>query len=284
MKAVKLKILSNQQVSQRYWHMVVDASELQEDVKPGQFFNIRCAEEYYPLLRRPFSIYRINKQEGTLEFLYLVKGIGTQRLTGLTTGERVDVFGPLGEGFTLKTTEAAKAPASGNNNFAKENGESGVPGKILMLARGVGIATLAALAQEASEQGVQSVAIISARTRNDLLAAEALESCGTEVYKVTEEDGNSGVEHVGKLLERLMQEHQIQAAYTCGSKRLAKLLQDMAEAKGIYAEIALEENMGCAMGVCFACVCDLRQAGDTVRTVRVCKEGPVFPLEQVVLT
>ncbi|TBL69412.1 dihydroorotate dehydrogenase electron transfer subunit [Paenibacillus thalictri] len=242
--------------------MIVDASELQEEVRPGQFFNVRCADEYFPLLRRPFSIYRINKDNQTLEFLYLVKGIGTQRLTELKAGGQADIFGPLGQGFSFNVQS----------------------GTILMLARGVGIATLAALAQEAAERGIQSVAILSARTRNDLLAAETLQGFGAQIYVVTEEEGTSGVEHVRALLERIMSEREISAAYTCGSRRLSRLLQEMTAEKHIFAEIALEENMGCAMGVCFACVCDIHDAEGVARTVRVCKEGPVFPLEQVVLS
>jgi dihydroorotate dehydrogenase electron transfer subunit len=261
MKAEKRKVLSNHQVSERYWHMIVDASDIQITAKPGQFFNLLCGESYFPLLRRPFSIYRINKDSSTLEFLYLVKGIGTQHLAKIQTGDTVDIFGPLGTGFTLR-----------------DDG-----GTILMLARGVGIATLAALAQEAAEQGVRSVAILSARTVNDLIAADALQGFGAEVYKVTDEDGSSDVGHVRQLIERIMREHSISAAYTCGSKRLSMLLQEVTVEKGIFAEIALEENMGCAMGVCFACVCDIQDQDGATRSVRVCKEGPVFALEQVVL-
>ncbi|MBP1154494.1 MULTISPECIES: dihydroorotate dehydrogenase electron transfer subunit [unclassified Paenibacillus] len=262
MKVAKLQVVSNQQVSHRYWHMIVDASGLQEDVEPGQFFNIRCADESYPLLRRPFSIYKINPRQQTIEFLYLVKGIGTQRLSQFKSGDTVDVFGPLGVGFTLK-----------------ENG-----GKILMLARGVGVATLAALAQKASERQMGSIAVISARTKDDLLAAESLQSCGTEVYTVTEEDGNSDVPHVRQLLEQIFREHDIQAAYTCGSQRLSMLMQEMTKERGIFAEVALEENMGCAMGVCYACVCDIHESDGSIHTVRICREGPVFSLGKVVLT
>jgi dihydroorotate dehydrogenase electron transfer subunit len=262
MRMAKLDILFNQQVSDRYWHMVVDASELQEEVKPGQFFNIRCADEYVPLLRRPLSIYRINKHDRTLEFLYLVKGIGTQLLSRMKAGEKADLFGPLGKGFSLQ----------------------GDDGTILLLARGVGVATLAALAQEAAEQGRRSVAIVSARTRNDLLAAEALRSFGAEVYQVTDEDGSSNVMYVRQLIEYVIRKYDIRAAYTCGSKRLSMLLQGVAAEKRIFAEIALEENMSCGMGVCYACVCDIQDADGLAQTVRVCKEGPVFPLEKVVLS
>ncbi|USG67618.1 dihydroorotate dehydrogenase electron transfer subunit [Brevibacillus ruminantium] len=260
MKQGNMRILSNRQVSDRYWHMIVDASGLDAEVYPGQFFNIRCSEETYPLLRRPFSIYRINRSAGTLEFLYLVKGLGTKRLTERKAGETVDIFGPLGTPFTLQ-----------------EDWKT-----VLLIARGVGIATLAALAQDAAERGIRAAAILSARSQNDLLATKTLQGFGADVYKVTEEDGNSDVVSVRLLLEKILERHKIDAAFTCGSKRLSRLLQEVTAVHQIPAQIALEEHMGCAMGVCFACVCDVRE-GETLKTVRVCKEGPVFPLEKVVL-
>lgn len=258
MKAYNLKLLSNRQVSTRYWHMIVDRLPIQEEIQPGQFFNIRCGESYYPLLRRPFSIYRINKD--TLEFLYLVKGEGTNKLTELRPGEKVNLFGPLGVPFSLGEDDQT----------------------ILLLARGVGIATLAALAQEAAARQVQTIAILSARTRDDLLAADTLQGFGAEVYKVTEEDGTSDVENVRRIINRLMETHHIDRAYTCGSKRLSVLLQEIVKERNIPGQIALEEHMGCGMGICYACVCDIRSEGST-RSVKVCQDGPVFPLEKVVL-
>jgi dihydroorotate dehydrogenase electron transfer subunit len=261
MRSTKLEVLSNVQVSRRYWHMTIDASKLKESIQPGQFFNIRCGEAYEPFLRRPFSIYRINSMEQTIEFLYLVKGAGTQRIAQIEIGEKVDVFGPLGKGFVLKDEWDT----------------------ILLLARGVGIATLAALAQQAAEKGTRSIAILSARTHNDLLATKTLEKLGTEVYHVTEEDGTSDVAYVQKLIESIIKTEDIKAAYTCGSRRLSILLQNITKEKQIPAEIALEEHMGCAMGVCFACVCDIEE-NNIIHSVRVCREGPVFPLEKVVFS
>lgn len=262
MKAAKLLVISNVQVSERYWHMIVDDCSIEESIEPGQFFNIRCSDEIYPFLRRPFSIYRINKSGRTIEFLYLVKGLGTQRLTQIAQGERIDVFGPLGQGFTL------------SKNW----------GTILLLARGVGIATLAALAQKAVDMNIRCLAILSARSRNDLLAIETLHGFGAEVYIVTEEEGTSDVAHVSNLIQDIMDKYDINAAFTCGSKRLSRLLQELTTEKGIPAQIALEEHMACAMGVCFACVCDLMGEDGTVHSVRICKEGPVFELSKVVLT
>lgn len=261
MKMNKLTILSNVKVSDRYWHMVVEAADIVHDIQPGQFFNVKCAEETFPFLRRPFSIYRINKEAGTIEFLYLIKGLGTIRLTDLQAGEKVDLFGPLGVGFTLEKDWDT----------------------VLLLARGVGIATLAALAQEATKKGIKCIAILSARSENDLLATETLQGFGAEVYRVTEESGTSDVDNVRKIMEQIFAENDVKAGFTCGSKRLSKLMQEMTRSRNIDARIALEEHMGCAMGVCYACVCDIE--GETgLESVRVCKEGPVFDLNKVVLT
>lgn len=261
MKINKQTIISNLRVSERYWHMVVEASGLVNDIKPGQFFNVKCAKGSHPFLRRPFSIYRINKEEETIEFLYLVKGLGTNKLTDLQANEEVDLFGPLGTGFTLEDDWDV----------------------VLLLARGVGIATLAALAQEAQQKGIKSIAILSARSENDLLATETLQGFGAEVHRVTEESGTSDVENVRKIMEKIFTEHNIKSGYTCGSRRLSKLMQEMTKSRDISAQIALEEHMGCAMGVCYACVCDIH-GENGLESVRVCKEGPVFGLDKVVFT
>src|SRR5690625_58526 len=256
----QLEILSNVKVSERYWHMVVDAEEFTSEITSGQFFNIKCIDESFPFLRRPFSIYRINQDTQTIEFLYLVKGLGTIRLTEKKIGEKLDVFGLLGVGFTIEKEWDT----------------------ILLLARGVGIATLAALAQEAAEKNIQCVAILSARSKNDLLAAKTLQGFGAEVYKVTEEEGTSDVESVEKIMTKIYHDHDVNAGFTCGSKRLSKLMQRMTMERSIPAQIAVEEHMGCAMGVCYACVCDV-EINNKIEPLRVCKDGPVFELDKVVL-
>lgn len=259
MKQYHAPVLSNIQVSERYWHMTVDSSALPFKPDPGQFFHIRCAGTYSPFLRRPLSIYQIH--EHTLEFLYVVKGKGTTAMTRIRKGDTLDMMGPVGKGFELyKQAET-----------------------VLLIARGVGIATLAAVAQAAFQQKAHCVAVLSARTEEDLLAAEYLEEFGATVYKVTDEGGTSDVNHVKQLIqEDILPRYKIDSLYTCGSRRLSKLAQSIAFDHQIPGEIALEEHMGCAMGACFACVCDI-QEGRERKSVRVCMEGPVFPLEKVVM-
>src|SRR5690554_4793646 len=190
MKSHQVTVISNQQVSKRYWHMVVDSSFISTPIHPGQFFHIRCGDTLYPFLRRPFSIYRIN--ENTIEFLYLVKGLGTKEMTNVEAGEFIDILGPLGKGFQL----------------------SGDQKSIFLIARGVGIATLAALAQEAVKQNTQCYAILSARTKDDLLAADLLQGFGAKVYKVTEEEGTSNVENVEKIMIDVLTNNKMDGMYT----------------------------------------------------------------------
>lgn len=260
MEARQVKIISNVKVSDRYWHMTVDSRGMQSTIEPGQFFNLLCGDSIHPLLRRPLSVYRIDAENNTLEFLYLVKGLGTKKMTELKAGGKIDLLGPLGTGFQLKESEPT----------------------ILLLARGVGIATLAALAYKAVGENKKVIAILSARSQNDLLAADYLTSFGVKVFKVTDEEGTSDVQNVEGLINRILMENDINALYTCGSRRLSRLMQKIARREELPGEIALEEHMGCAMGVCFACVCNIKD-GNQTKSVRVCVEGPVFPLEQVVL-
>src|SRR5699024_12405875 len=143
----------------------------------------------------------------------------------------------------------------------------------LHLGRGVGIATLAALAQEAGEKNIECIAILSARSNDDLLATETLQTLGAQVYKVTEEDKTSDVDNVEKIIKDIIMKNKIDAGFTCGSKRLSRLLQKLSLENHIPSQIALEEHMGCAMGVCYACVCDIIE-DDKRKEVRVWPDVP----------
>ncbi|WP_042354177.1 dihydroorotate dehydrogenase electron transfer subunit [Bacillus rubiinfantis] len=261
MNLTKAEILFNQQINRRYWHMKISIPGWDvQDVKPGQFFHIRTVDHVNPLLRRPFSIYRINEKDNTLEFLYLVKGAGTKKLAERQPNQLLDIFGPVGTSFTI--TEGSKG--------------------ILLVARGVGIATLSALAFAAGQKGIPCYAILSARSRDDILVEKELQQAGIRTFVVTDEEKTSDPAFVRGLAEEIILRHSIDAVYTCGSRRLSRLMKELSAQYGLFAEIALEEHMGCAMGACFACVCDVVE-NDEIRTIRICQDGPVLPLQKVVL-
>lgn len=255
------EIIFNDHISRRYCHMKIRIPDWSvTKVNPGQFFHIRAIDAYFPLLRRPFSIYRINENDNTLEFLYLVKGEGTRKLAERKPGEFLDMLGPLGNTFTVPSESRG----------------------ILIVARGVGIATLSALAYAAGKKGIPCFAILSARSKDEILVEKELNRAGIKTFQLNDQDGTSHPLLVKKLAEEIIRSHQINSVYTCGSKRLSILIKEIAERFQLFAEAAFEENMGCAMGACYSCVCDIQEDNE-VRSIRICKDGPVLPLKKVIL-
>jgi dihydroorotate dehydrogenase electron transfer subunit len=222
----------------------------------GQFFQLACpvSETEAPFLRRPMSVYGIEPEEDRIEFLYHVKGLGTRTLQRLPVGGTLAMIGPLGVGFSFS------------------------PGwkRVLLVARGVGLATMAPLVPLAARAGVAITAILSARTPSDLMREEFLRGAPADVYPVFDSDGSSAVDRVEPLIAGLLERQRPEMVYTCGSNRLLALLQKL----DVSGEVALEQQMACAMGVCLSCVRLFNEKGGKVFR-RVCCEGPVFELGAV---
>ncbi len=255
------RIKSNTPVNGEYRLMVLDAPEEILDCRPGQFFHLQCptGEGLQPFLRRPMSIYGYDRQAGELQFLYKVAGVGTAALARLGSGGTLNVVGPLGNGFEIQDTWA----------------------NLMLVARGVGLATLAPLALEANRLGRNLTAICSARTPDVLMSIDYFRQLGARIITVTDSEGTSGVDHLRTVIEREIATTGVDAFYTCGSGRLLRLLQELGTRHNIPGQIALEQQMACGIGMCQCCVRPFRRAGEIVQE-RVCKEGPVFDLQEAI--
>jgi dihydroorotate dehydrogenase electron transfer subunit len=255
-----LPVVGNLPVNGEYMKLVLAApADLVSRCRAGQFFHILCPQitGETPYLRRPMSIYGFDEERGELEFLYKVTGAGTRSLAALDTGDRLNVVGPLGRPFEI-------APEWRH---------------LVLLARGVGLATLAPLALEARRLGRKLTAICSARSPELLMSLDYFRNLGAEVIAVTDSDGSSAMENLEKVLEDLIAREGVDAFYTCGSNRMLKLLQRLGARHCIPGQIALEQQMACGLGMCHCCVRPFRKAGRTVN-LRVCREGPVFDLQE----
>jgi len=257
---VQCTVRANRAVNDRYRHLVLEAPPPLCRATPGQFFHLLCppAAGDEPFLRRPMSVYRIAPEERAIEFLYNVVGAGTRALARLTAGDTMSVMGPLGVGFTI-------APAHRH---------------VLMVARGVGLATMAPVVPWARRRGIRVTAVLSARAPEDLMEREFTQREEVRVYPVFDRDGSSDVGRVETLLRATLDQDRPDAMFTCGSNRLMTLLQRLGLEYGVPGEIALEQQMACALGVCLCCVRPIRAGGAIVHK-RVCCEGPVFDLQQV---
>jgi dihydroorotate dehydrogenase electron transfer subunit len=253
-------VVAHDWVNSEYKHMIVAASPKALAVKPGQFFNLLCPSpdmgELW--LRRPQSVYRIDRANGRIEFLYKCVGRGTRGLATLKVGDQLNMVGPLGVGFTLD-------PAWKN---------------VVVLGRGVGIATLGPVSQLAGEHGVGVTAILSARDAEFVMAGDLFAQVG-EVVSVLDTDGTSAVENVERILQKLIAQGRADAFYTCGSNRLMQLMKRLGKAHGIPGQIAMEQIMACGLGPCYVCVKTFEVNGEKVLR-RVCIDGPVFDLQEAV--
>ncbi|MEA2976869.1 MAG: dihydroorotate dehydrogenase electron transfer subunit [Alphaproteobacteria bacterium] len=253
-------VVSHDWVNSEYKHLVVEASAKALAVKAGQFFNLLCpsTDSGELWLRRPQSVYRVDKANRRIEFLYKCVGRGTRGLATLEKGDHLNMVGPLGIGFTLD-------PAWKN---------------IVVLGRGVGLATLAPISQLAGDQGVGVTAILSARSAEFVMTAELFEKVGHSI-QVLDSDNTSAVENIEAILERLIVEGKADAFYTCGSNRLVQLMKRLGKKHGIPGQVAMEQIMACGLGPCYVCVKTFEVNGEKVLR-RVCIEGPVFDLQEAV--
>ncbi|BAO91254.1 dihydroorotate dehydrogenase electron transfer subunit [Caballeronia cordobensis] len=259
----RCRVVEHYWVNQRYKYIRLEAdSPIATVTQAGQFYQIKCptTAEHEPFLLRPMSVYGAGPEDNRIEFLYNVTGVGTKAMATLPEGGYMDIVGPLGNTFTFS------------------------PGyrRILVVARGVGLATMAPLVREASQAGVAITAVMSARSPADLMEKEFLRGAVADVRSVFDADGSSSVEAVAILIRDLIHEQQPDAVYTCGSQRLLMLLQRVLnDYPHVTAEVAMEQHMACGMGVCLSCVRMFDCDGDR-RFLRVCREGPVFPIREVV--
>ena len=253
-------VVSHDWVNDEYKHLVVEASAKALTVTPGQFFNLLCPSPDVGELffRRPQSVYRIDRDGGRIEFLYKCVGRGTRGLATLRKGDDLNMVGPLGVGFKLDPAWR----------------------QIVVLGRGVGIATLGPISQLARDRHVGVTAILSARGP-DFVMADALFREAGDVVSVLDNDGTSAVENVEQILRRLVMQKRADAFFTCGSNRLFQLMKRLGKAHNIPGQVAMEQVMACGLGPCYVCVRTFEIDGKK-ELRRVCIDGPVFDMREAV--
>lgn len=235
--------------------MVLDAPEIALSTNPGQFVHLACGEGN--LLRRPISICTV--QAPFVRIVFQVKGEGTKWLSVRKKGDKIDVLGPLGHGFHLQTLGA----------------------RPVLIGGGIGVPPMLYTMQEAKLAGAQPTAILGFRSRDVVILEDEFKGLGT-VYTATD-DGSYGCHG---LVSDVLHEHikEFTAVCACGPRPMLRALAQLADEFGLPCQVSLEERMGCGIGACLVCACELklRDAGDGVRYGHVCKDGPVFDAKEVV--
>jgi dihydroorotate dehydrogenase electron transfer subunit len=113
------------------------------------------------------------------------------------------------------------------------------------------------------------------------MSKDLFEELGARVISVVDSDDSSAVENVETIIERLIADGKADAFFTCGSNRLLKLLQRLGKKHGIPGQVAVEQIMVCGFGACYVCVRTFEVDGKRILR-RVCREGPVFDMQEAV--
>ena len=260
MHQILAPILKNRPLTGDYWLLELEAREMASTLVPGQFVNIRVDRSWTPFLRRPFSVYRVDRARGAVQVAYKVLGAGTEMMTRMIEGSRCDVIGPLGNAFSIP-------------KHAK---------RIALVGRGIGIAALPMLADTAAARGIDVRAYLSARTTENLVAIDVFREHGFDV--VTHVDGDGLVGQVTDYLERDLESLEFDAIYVCGSNRLLAAADEFSRKIDVPSEAAMEQHMACGFGDCHGCVIEVKSDRENAETCwrEVCHHGPVFQTWEVV--
>ncbi len=234
----------------------LSAKEITDVAKPGQFIEIRVTDGLDPFLRRPISIYNMDKEKGILEIIFRVQGRGTEILSRKKEEDLVDIVGPLGYG-TFKF--------EGYKNIA-------------ILGGGIGVFPLYELAKNASEGAIVNT-YLGFRDKEAVLLEEEFEKVSNKLV-ITTDNGSYRIHGFAiNELKKDLEQGQIDAIFACGPLPLLKAVQALAKEKNIPCQISLEEKMGCGLGVCLGCAVEVNGGGYE----HVCKQGPVFDSKNVII-
>jgi dihydroorotate dehydrogenase electron transfer subunit len=263
MLQARAKILYNKKVKGNYFRLIIRSPRITKESSPGQFLNIKVNDADEPLLRRPFSIHSI--KGANLEILYEVLGPGTEILSKRTPPELLDVIGPLGNGFNLPKAIYKALP--------------------LLVAGGMGVAPLVFLADrlvhspQCPSVHRKLLVLIGAKTRNQILCEREFGQLGCNV-KISTNDGSRGFKgKVTELLKYLLStmDYGLLTIYACGPRPMLEEINQIAQKHKIPAQVSLEEHMACGIGACLGCVVNTKEGFK-----RVCKEGPVFKVNEII--
>ena len=223
-----------------------------EGLMAGQFLHIACGEGL--LLRRPISVCMVQEDEpqDTARVVFEVRGEGTKWLAERRVGDKVNVLGPLGNGFTVSSDD-----------------------RLLLVGGGIGVPPLLG---QAAFTAKNSTAVLGFRSADRAMLVEDYRDYCEEVY-LCSDDGSLGRHGFvdAQLKDILEKDKNFTAVLACGPKPMLKNVAKVAAEYGVPCQVSLEERMACGVGACLGCA--VQMADGTMK--HVCKDGPVFDAKEV---
>ena len=217
----------------------------------GQFYMLRCwGAAETPVLSRPISVHDVDEREGTLTFLYQIKGEGTQKLAHLAWGQTLTLTGPCGNGFDVAAAAAV--------------------GRVAVVGGGIGVAPLLLLCRELAVAGCKPELYAGFRD-----APYALEDFLPYCAAISVATDSGAVGYHG-LVTGILHPEEFDLVLTCGPNVMMQGVYRLCAEKGVPCLASLERKMACGLGACLGCTCHTKVGPKTV-----CQDGPVFPAQEV---
>jgi dihydroorotate dehydrogenase electron transfer subunit len=262
------EITNNEEISENCFLMKVALPDSFARPLPGQFVMIRIAGLSEPFLGRPISIYSFARGRSfcAIELLYRVAGRGTEIFAGLIKGSQLEVHGPLGGGFEIYPEKK----------------------KIVFIAGGIGVAPLSLLAEHLCRKVCwpqeAMTFYLGAQTEEAIVGLDKLGKLCYDIHVCTD-DGTQGQKSlVTHAFQKDMKKYSPAdtAIYACGPKSMMKALALMLKGSRFICQVSLEERMACGTGACMGCAVAIKDKKGALAYKRVCSDGPVFNLNNVV--
>ena len=246
-----LTVESNALIHENYALLKLTHRDPLPEMLPGQFAEIRIDDSPATFLRRPISIHNVDRERNEVWFLVQIVGEGTKRLAQKKEGETLNAVLPLGNTFTMPSSPS---------------------GQVLLVGGGVGVAPMLYLGRHLKENGFAPAFLLGARSKKDLLQLEEFAAIGN--VHISTDDGSCGEK--GVVTQHSVWNDDFSFIYACGPKPMMVAVASKARSKQTPCEVSLENMMACGVGACLCCV-----EKSTSGHVCVCKEGPIFNIEQL---
>jgi len=247
-----LKIIDNQKLNPDSFILELSGREKLPEILPGQFAEFKVEGSPETFLRRPFSVHDINYGENTMKFLIQIAGKGTEALSKLEPGDKINVIYPLGNSFSLPESKQ----------------------RILLIGGGCGVAPLLFMGRYLNKNGHTPDILLGFRSSERIIEYDEYIELG-RVF-LTTEDGSRG--ETGFITEHsVLKAQTYDRIYCCGPVPMMKAVGEYCMQKNIECEVSLETLMGCGIGACLCC------AVSTVKgNLFACTDGPVFNIKDLI--
>lgn len=251
-------VLSVELIGKDIFSLLLQTGSIAKEALPGQFVSVYARDESR-LLPRPISICEADEDSGTLRLVFRIAGAGTLEFSRLKCGDRIDITGPLGNGFPIERAEEKR---------------------VFLIGGGIGIPPMVQLERALEQAGAAKSVVPVLGYRDELFLTE--DFSGECV--IATEDGSAGTK--GNVLDAIRERNlEADVIYACGPTPMLRALKEYAHQEGIECWLSLEEKMACGIGACLSCVCRSVEvdAHSQVHNKRICTEGPVFRAEEIEL-